>query len=324
MSDDFQDLYALLGVTFAATTDQISKAFRRISLSCHPDKLVSLPQAEKAAGEAKFKKFSAARDVLTDEASRSRYNVKWRAHQKRPNPKDDTPTRYEPRTYATSSKVAGQAQWTNWGKSFTNQFREPEEDAPAHDDHPQGADKADTDYDSDTSESCHRCDDDFGRISNAGEALDWFIKWANYKWKNEFPTHEECIIWFRDWKMQEKHAWKGTNAQWQAEKRRAENEFLYVLREVTKRRRCGNKGDEDDEDMGADQELPSMSTGQHEPPSATCKAPYHGFTQEKSVPRAQPSAGAWHSQQPNAQGENWQGDVEMDDAGVFDTEMTDV
>lgn len=70
----FEDLYALLGVSFGTPSAEINKAFRRVSLKCHPDKL---PAAEKAAGEIRFKQLSAARDTLTDPQARKTYDSRW-------------------------------------------------------------------------------------------------------------------------------------------------------------------------------------------------------------------------------------------------------
>lgn len=59
MSDGSLDLYALFGLPCNAPDNDIDRAFRRLSLSIHLDKL---PEAEKAEGEAEFKQLSPARE----------------------------------------------------------------------------------------------------------------------------------------------------------------------------------------------------------------------------------------------------------------------
>lgn len=74
----FQDFYLLLGVATTASTQEINRAFRRLSLAHHPDKL---PPDKKAQGEATFKQLGAARETLTNPATRSDYHQKWKRHQ---------------------------------------------------------------------------------------------------------------------------------------------------------------------------------------------------------------------------------------------------
>lgn len=74
MSCSLLDLYALLGVPYGASAAVINKAFRKLSISCHPDKL---PAAERAAGEARFKQLSTARDTLIDPAACAKWEAQW-------------------------------------------------------------------------------------------------------------------------------------------------------------------------------------------------------------------------------------------------------
>jgi DnaJ-class molecular chaperone len=63
------DLYAVLGVTKAATTDEIRSAYRKLAFKLHPDRNPGDKDKER-----QFKEISAAYDVLSDDAKRSRYD----------------------------------------------------------------------------------------------------------------------------------------------------------------------------------------------------------------------------------------------------------
>ncbi|MBQ9539364.1 MAG: J domain-containing protein [Treponema sp.] len=64
------DLYATLGVSRTATSDEIKKAYRNLALKYHPDR----NEGNKAA-EEKFKEVSAAYSVLGDEVKRRQYDL---------------------------------------------------------------------------------------------------------------------------------------------------------------------------------------------------------------------------------------------------------
>ncbi|KAJ3238363.1 hypothetical protein HDU81_008004 [Chytriomyces hyalinus] len=70
------DLYELLGVPVTATTQQISKAYRKKALKVHPDKVG--PDNEVAA--AQFLQLTHAVDTLTDAAKRAAYDGLHKAH----------------------------------------------------------------------------------------------------------------------------------------------------------------------------------------------------------------------------------------------------
>lgn len=57
------DYYEVLGVSRDATTAEIRKAYRKLALSCHPDKV---PEDERADAEIKFKEISQAYETLSD------------------------------------------------------------------------------------------------------------------------------------------------------------------------------------------------------------------------------------------------------------------
>ena len=64
-----QDFYELLGVPRDANAEAIKKAFRKLAMSCHPDR----HPGDKAA-EQKFKDINEAYDVLKDEQKRAAYD----------------------------------------------------------------------------------------------------------------------------------------------------------------------------------------------------------------------------------------------------------
>ncbi|CAM9277495.1 unnamed protein product [Ectocarpus fasciculatus] len=64
-ADDFETYYSILGVGRTATTEEISKAYRRVSLSVHPDK---------GGDPAAFRRLTKAHDVLRDPVLRDRYD----------------------------------------------------------------------------------------------------------------------------------------------------------------------------------------------------------------------------------------------------------
>lgn len=64
-----RSLYDELGVSRTASEEEITRAFRKLAKSCHPD----LHPGDKKA-EEKFKRISAAYEILSDKAKRARYD----------------------------------------------------------------------------------------------------------------------------------------------------------------------------------------------------------------------------------------------------------
>ena len=64
-----EDLYEVLGVQRTATQSEIKSAYRKLAIKYHPDK----NPGDKAA-EEKFKKITAAYDVISDETKRRQYD----------------------------------------------------------------------------------------------------------------------------------------------------------------------------------------------------------------------------------------------------------
>uniref|UniRef100_A0A7S0UP85 J domain-containing protein n=1 Tax=Polytomella parva TaxID=51329 RepID=A0A7S0UP85_9CHLO len=67
--------YATLGLDrSSATPETIKKAFRKLALQYHPDRLVGKNDGEKAQALAKFKAISEAYEVLSDDGKKSAYD----------------------------------------------------------------------------------------------------------------------------------------------------------------------------------------------------------------------------------------------------------
>src|SRR5512134_3351518 len=64
-----EDLYSIIGVAKTAKAEDITKAYRKLAKKLHPD----LNPGDKAA-EEKFKKITAAYDIIGDEEKRGRYD----------------------------------------------------------------------------------------------------------------------------------------------------------------------------------------------------------------------------------------------------------
>ncbi|KAH9903716.1 DnaJ-domain-containing protein [Xylariomycetidae sp. FL2044] len=65
------DLYELLGVDRSASANDIKKAYRKLALTHHPDKV---PEEQREESEAKFKTVTQAYEILRDEQKREMYD----------------------------------------------------------------------------------------------------------------------------------------------------------------------------------------------------------------------------------------------------------
>ncbi|KAI0166388.1 DnaJ domain-containing protein [Xylariaceae sp. FL1272] len=68
---DNTDLYELLGVDRNADANEIKKAYRKLALKHHPDKV---PEDQREESEATFKAVTQAYEILRDEETRARYD----------------------------------------------------------------------------------------------------------------------------------------------------------------------------------------------------------------------------------------------------------
>lgn len=74
-----EDLYDILGVSRGATEDEIRSAFRKAAKANHPD-----VNPNNAGASERFKKITAANDILSDPEKRRQYDSKRDRRQGRP------------------------------------------------------------------------------------------------------------------------------------------------------------------------------------------------------------------------------------------------
>lgn len=69
-----RDYYVVLGVNKGASEDEVKKSYRKLAMKYHPDRVSTLPDAEKKQAEEKFKELQEAYAVLSDPQKKQMYD----------------------------------------------------------------------------------------------------------------------------------------------------------------------------------------------------------------------------------------------------------
>ena len=62
--NDLESAYKVLGVSPNATDDEVKRAYRRLALEHHPDKVAALGEDVRKAAEKKFQEINAAKELI--------------------------------------------------------------------------------------------------------------------------------------------------------------------------------------------------------------------------------------------------------------------
>mmetsp|Transcript_29952 Transcript_29952/g.54562 ORF Transcript_29952/g.54562 Transcript_29952/m.54562 type:complete len:303 (-) Transcript_29952:246-1154(-) len=69
------DMYDVLGVSLDAEPEDVRKAYKKLSLQCHPDKVIALSSQEQDAARLRFELAKDANDILQDVERRKIYDA---------------------------------------------------------------------------------------------------------------------------------------------------------------------------------------------------------------------------------------------------------
>lgn len=67
-------LYDTLGINRSASEEEIKRAYRKLAMKYHPDRIKNKSPEEKSEAEEKFKEISSANDILSDKKKKSLYD----------------------------------------------------------------------------------------------------------------------------------------------------------------------------------------------------------------------------------------------------------
>jgi molecular chaperone DnaJ len=69
-----RDYYEVLGINKGASDEEIKKAYRKLAMKFHPDRVSTMPEAEKKSAEEKFKELQEAYAILSDPQKKQIYD----------------------------------------------------------------------------------------------------------------------------------------------------------------------------------------------------------------------------------------------------------
>ncbi len=71
-----ENAYEILGVETSCSSEEVKRAYKRLALKNHPDKLRNVSDAARAEAQELFRAVSTAYEVLRDDLKRAEYDAK--------------------------------------------------------------------------------------------------------------------------------------------------------------------------------------------------------------------------------------------------------